>query len=83
MIGSASGSLCPASPRAAQNLREGWSRAAWYFRWGKIILVGMMVCLSLGVFSILAAHFNIVLPSFRKVFFLQSPFFQGQQSREG
>ena len=38
MIGSASGSLCPASPRAAQNLREGWSRAAWYFRWGKIVL---------------------------------------------
>ena len=32
MVGSASGSLCPASPRAAHNLREGWSRAAWYFR---------------------------------------------------
>ena len=32
MVGSASGSLCPASPRAAHNLREGWARAAWYFR---------------------------------------------------
>ena len=32
MLGSASGSLCPASPRAAHNLREGWARAAWYFR---------------------------------------------------
>jgi len=39
MIGSASGSLCPASPRAAQNLREGWSRAAWYFRDSKAVKV--------------------------------------------
>ena len=26
MLGSASGSLCPASPRAATNQREGWTR---------------------------------------------------------
>ena len=80
-------SAAPAAPcvqRARERLRT-WGRAGlgqpgisggarsfrWWWAW------------ALGVFSIVAAHFNIVLPSFRKVFFLQSPFFQGQQSREG
>ena len=69
MVGSASGSLCPASPRAAHNLREGWSRAAWYFRFSTKSLFW-------------TTHFGLdatLLTSH----FIMKPALQGQQSSEG
>ena len=69
MVGSASGSLCPASPRAAHNLREGWSRAAWYFRFSTKSLFW-------------TTHFGLdatLLTSH----YIMKPALQGQQSSEG